>query len=60
MGRRPAGKGFQLDPAYRADTTRWLEVTGKVQIADSVRYLKASKITLIPRPAETEPDPCPP
>ena len=29
-GRRPAGKGFQLDPAYRADTARWLEVTGKV------------------------------
>ena len=60
VGRRPAGKGFRLDPAYRADTTRWLEVTGKVQLVDSVKYLKASKITLIPRPAETQPEPCPP
>jgi hypothetical protein len=60
VGRRPAGKGFQLDPAYRADTTRWLEVSGKVELADSVKYLKASKVTLIPRPAETEAVPCPP
>jgi hypothetical protein len=60
VGRRPAGKGFQLDPAYRADTSRWLEVSGKVQIADSVKYLKASKVSLIPRPAETEHVPCPP
>jgi hypothetical protein len=60
VGRRPGGRGFQLDPAYRADTTRWLEVTGKVQIVESVRYLKASKVTLIPRPAETEAAACPP
>ena len=50
-GRRPAGKGFQLDPAYRADTTRWLEVSGKVQVAGEVeRHLKAGKVALI-RPA---------
>jgi hypothetical protein len=59
-GRRPAGSGFGLDPAYRADTSRWLEVTGKVAIVDDVRYLKASKVTLIPRPAEADSVPCPP
>ena len=59
-GRRPAGKGFQLDPAYRADTNRWLEVSGKVLIVDDVRYLKASKVALIARPEEAEAVPCPP
>lgn len=59
-GRRPAGKGFQLDPAYRADTARWLEVTGKVQVAGEVSYLKAGKVALIARPEEFEPVPCPP
>jgi hypothetical protein len=59
-GRRPAGKGFQLDAAYRGDTTRWLEVSGKVLILDNVRYLKASKVALIPRPPEAEPVACPP
>ena len=59
-GRRPSGKGFQLDPTYRGDTTRWLEVSGKVLILDGVRYLKAGKVALIPRPAESEPVACPP
>jgi hypothetical protein len=58
--KRPAGRGFRLDPAYRADTARWLEVTGKVQILESVRYLKAGKVALIPRPAESDAVPCPP
>ena len=58
-GRRPGGKGFLLDPAYRGDTSRWLEVTGKVEPAGEMRYLKASKVVLIPRPAETEAVPCP-
>ena len=59
-GRRPAGKGFQLDPAYRADTARWLEVNGKVQVAGEVSYLKAGKVALIARPEEAEAMPCPP
>jgi len=59
-GRRPAGNGFRLDPTYRADTNRWLEVSGKVLILDNVRYLKASRVALIPRPEEAEPVACPP
>ena len=59
-GRRPAGKGFELDVAYRGDTKRWLEVSGKVLVLADVRYLKANKVALIPPPPEAEPVPCPP
>jgi hypothetical protein len=59
-GRRPAGRGFTLDPAYRGDTSRWLEVAGKVQVVGGVRYLKAGKVAMIARPKEAEPAPCPP
>jgi hypothetical protein len=59
-GRRPAGRGFRLDPAYRADVSRWLEVGGRVAAAAEARYLKASSITMIPRPKDTEDNPCPP
>ena len=59
-GRRPAGRGFALDPAYRGDTSRWLEVGGKVEVVGGVRYLKAGKVALVARPKEAEPAPCPP
>lgn len=59
-GRRPAGRGFELDPAHRGDTSRWLEVGGKVQVVEGVRYLKAGKVAMIARPKEAEPAPCPP
>jgi hypothetical protein len=59
-GRRPEGKGFRLDPAYRADTSRWLEVNGRVETAGESRYLKATRVALIPKPEESEATPCPP
>jgi hypothetical protein len=59
-GRRPEGKGFRLDPAYRTDTSRWLEVNGRVETAGESRYLKATRVALIPKPAESEATPCPP
>jgi hypothetical protein len=59
-GRRPEGRGFRLDPTYRGDTSRWLEVGGKVQVAEGVRYLKAGKVALIARPQDAAPVPCPP
>ena len=58
-GRRPEGKGFRLDPADRADTSRWLEVNGRVEVAGEARYLKASRVALIARPGESEPAACP-
>jgi hypothetical protein len=59
-GRRPEGKGFRLDPAYRVDLSRWLEVGGRVEAAREARYIKASSVTMIARPKETEDNPCPP
>jgi hypothetical protein len=49
-GRPPKGKGFDLDPANKADTSRWLEVEGKLEAVGDVAYLKASKVQLVARP----------
>lgn len=59
-GRRPEGKGFRLDPADRADTSRWLEVSGRVEAVGEKRYVRAARVALVPKPAESEPAPCPP
>ena len=59
-GHRPEGSGFHLDPAYRGDTARWLEVTARVEVAGEVRYLKATKVSLIPRPEDASATACPP
>jgi hypothetical protein len=50
-GRPPKGKGFDLDPSNKADTSRWLEVEGKLETTGDVAYLKASKVQLVARPA---------
>jgi hypothetical protein len=50
-GRPPKGKGFDLDPGNKMDTSRWLEVEGKLEAAGSVGYLKASRVQLVARPA---------
>ena len=59
-GRRPSGRGFALDPASRGDTSRWLAVTGKVERAEGVGYLRARRVEMIPPPADTPSVPCPP
>jgi hypothetical protein len=57
FGRKPEGKGFKLDPQYKGDTSRWLEVTGRVLVLNDVVCLKASKVALTSAPAvETGPD----
>jgi len=43
-GMRPKGKGFDLDPAARVDTGRWLEVTGVVSMSGSMPFITASAI----------------
>jgi hypothetical protein len=50
--RPPQGKGFTLDPSYKGDTTRWLEVEGKPEVVNGVLYLRASKVTLARRKDE--------
>lgn len=55
-GRPPRGKGFDLDPANKADTGRWLEVHGKIEVVGPVGYLKASRIQIVARPAPPSED----
>ena len=50
-GKPPRGKGFDLDPANRSDTGRWLEVEGKLEVVGDLVYIKASRVTLVARPA---------
>jgi hypothetical protein len=50
IGKEPKGKGWRLDPAYKGDTTRWLEVTGRLQPCGPARCLRAQSIVLVPRP----------
>jgi hypothetical protein len=49
-GRPPKGKGFDLDPGNKLDTSRWLEVEGKLEAMGNVAYLKASRVQLVARP----------
>jgi hypothetical protein len=45
----PKGRGFTLDPDYKGDTERWVEVEGKPEIVNGVLYLRASRVTLAQR-----------
>jgi hypothetical protein len=49
LGKQPKGRGFQLDPASRIDTQRWLEVTGVVRESRGLVWIDAQQI------AETTP-----
>jgi hypothetical protein len=55
-GHRPKGNGWSLDPESRSDTTRWLEVVGKIETRDGVTLLRASQVALVgpPKPGDPE------
>lgn len=55
-GKPPRGKGWQLDPSYTGDTSRWLEVTGRVEKRGEIVYLRASKVALTAAPRTEEPE----
>jgi hypothetical protein len=57
IGKEPAGKGWKLDPTYRADTTRWLEVTGRVEPCGVTRCLRAKSVALVPAARASAPPP---
>ncbi len=57
IGKEPAGKGWRLDPAYPADTSRWLEVVGRVEPCGATRCLRAKSLALVPRRGTSESDP---
>lgn len=50
-GMRPKGDGFDLDPGARADTGRWLEVTGVVKAQGSMLWIEAIQVRAASAPA---------
>ncbi len=50
VGKEPKGKGFELDIQARADTGRWLQVTGTASTHKGMMLIRASTISL----AETD------
>jgi hypothetical protein len=55
-GKRPKGSGWSLDPESKSDTTRWVEVVGKIETRDGVTCLRASQVTLSapPKPGDED------
>lgn len=61
--RKPKGAGFELDPAIRRDTSRWVEVIGRATTRNGVVILDALDVTLTQPPtpkADAAPPPPPP
>ena len=56
VGKAPRGSGFRLDPGYRGDLGKWLEVEGRMAVCRGTPCLKASRIKLS-APAASEEDP---
>jgi hypothetical protein len=56
-GRRPKGKGFELNPRMRRDTGKWLEVIGVLWVEDGMVYLKAEKMAIVPKPDDSALEP---
>jgi hypothetical protein len=56
-GRRPKGNGWSLDPESRSDTSRWVEVVGKIETKEGITFLRAGQVALVPPPKPGEPDP---
>ena len=52
IGRRPKGKGWSLDPESRGDTTKWVQVTGRLDRKGGVTRLRAEDVELVPPPAD--------
>jgi hypothetical protein len=54
IGKDPSGKGWRLDPTYKGDTSRWIEVVGRVEACGTTRCLKAKSVTLVPSPGAAD------
>ncbi|HXW05008.1 MAG TPA: Ig-like domain-containing protein [Vicinamibacterales bacterium] len=53
-GVRPRGRDFELDPGLRADTGRWLEVSGVVQTEGTRVWIEGKSIQLAAEPEEPQ------
>ena len=45
-GHKPSGRGFTLHPELEADTHKWVEVVGRLEVHDGVCRLRASAVGL--------------
>lgn len=62
-GKKPKGEGWELDPAMKRDTGKWIEVTGKVEAREGILYIRAERLLLTAAPlvvAVAEPTALPP
>ena len=55
VGMEPKGDGFELGLLRRADTGRWLQVTGEVRLEDEMVLVEAGALRLAEPVAEAEP-----
>jgi hypothetical protein len=53
----PQGRGWKLDPDYRGDTGKWLQVTGRVEAINGVTYLRATNVALASAPRSSDQEP---
>lgn len=62
VGKRPRGDGFDLSPTSRAQTGRWLEVTGRFEIVDDLPVIVAERLRTAEPIDDAEPaeEPAPP
>jgi hypothetical protein len=54
IGKPASGKGFHLDPRLRGDTRFWLEVEGRLEACGQLTCLRARRIAMAARPAQSE------
>jgi hypothetical protein len=56
LGKEPRGKGWRLDPTYRGDTRRWLEVEGRLERCGTAVCLRAKRVALSADPTDPAPE----
>jgi hypothetical protein len=64
-GKKPKGAGWSLDPSLKRDSGHWLQVSGRVRVANRVVTIEAVDVVLTKAPsapgvAEAKPTPTPP
>jgi hypothetical protein len=52
-GKKPKGKGFDLDTGLKRDTGKWMEVIGKPATRGGVTYIQAVQVSLSAPPTPT-------
>jgi hypothetical protein len=52
-GKKPKGKGFDLDVSLKRDTGKWIEVVGRAVTRGGVTYVQALEVSLTGPPSAT-------